>query len=173
MALAWAIVGITVAALLVAALRPILNPPSLAERAKHHLQLPAGAVVTKVVDRDGVDLGDVWFTVPEPTGKGSRLVEIWTLNYLPAPYTAAAIPATKLPAAKVPTSKASAIRPRGTPGPVRAGTTAAPGVPGSAYLGTSASRHGMELSVDEGGISKELTYDPKTGQYHFRAFVTR
>lgn len=72
--------GVAGVCLMVALLKPVIVPASLAKRASGIVVLPADAHILSVKDGDAREHGDVWFTVPEPKGPGTRQDEIWGLN---------------------------------------------------------------------------------------------
>jgi len=82
--LAWILAGIALVCTALAFLYPIVWPGAAMEAAAQKiLQMPVGARVVKEVDGPRQETGEVWFELPEPKGKGSRVAEICTLNNLP------------------------------------------------------------------------------------------
>lgn len=80
----WGLIGLALLAVVLVVIGPRLWPPSPAAVAAKIARLPSDASVSDA-QLEGHETGTIVFSLPEPKGPGSRLMEIWTINGLMPP----------------------------------------------------------------------------------------
>jgi hypothetical protein len=178
--LAWLLGSVAALALMVAILKPVLFPPSLADQVKAYVQLPYDAHITSFTRGEIRGDVDVWFTLPEPKGAGTREAEVWTLNSLSLPPPPRAItpiyvahkarPHAPRPAPKSGTGKSVATSPTTSTTTAKAATATTSGrstIVSYSPWTTTVSGTTYQYAPPTGD-RKILTYDTSTARYHFR-----
>jgi hypothetical protein len=162
--LVWAMGALAIVGIVAGVLVPML-PRSMSYRAHRILQLPSDATIVQA-NGDGGEFGDVYFSVPEPKGPGTRLSEIWTKTGLPMPAVKKTALSRSVPVAsppgKVSSVKSTAkITPAARPPLLSRRLT-------SGWMGAETERRRDGFIYYDWREETRLQYLPKSGQYHFQ-----
>lgn len=104
--ISWLLGLIAIVCVVLALFKPKIWPPTKEEIAAKIISLPPGAELTKVTEGEDAESGEIWFSLYEPKGPGSRLKEIWARAALPARPFATVATAPPAPAGKSPAKTA-------------------------------------------------------------------
>jgi hypothetical protein len=157
--MAWAVAGFAVLATTIALAKPLFFPPTLLQRAVRIVPLPSDVTVKRIVEGTQETEGEVWFTVPEPKGPGSREKEIWLHAGLAAPFS----PSVPSKIAKMPLPGRASAHRVSTPG--------RPSRPVGAVAHTLYTTYveGNTYSIRYGSQDEtSLSLDSASGWYHYK-----